>query len=371
MVAAVGVEGEVAEDFEREWDNLRAAHSWAVNTANLPAAECLIATTAPHAWCRLRHEHCEWATRTLTLDTIDTRVSASTYGWIAYWAYVRDDQDRALTSSRQGIDAAPAPDHPDTSWCWSVLVLNDVASGRRIQAQEDARHAQVAAAHDPDLFVEWWVLFAIIEVAFYNGLAAVPDLLTRLTAVSATIGAPSLRARSLFCQGRQRMWADAVPDIEGALSCYREGLAVARETNDLSAENLNMIGIMYAETRLREPNAGETCREALKGYRDTRHWTVFWLALGAVTWWWRTTGKLEALAVVCGHVDAHHPVWRDSDAHHEELQAAHRHPDADDLMARGAAMDRDQLVAFVVDQLAMQSSRDRTTRRRDSAGPPR
>ena len=257
------------------------------------------------------------------------------------------------TISRQGIDASPAPDHPDTSWCWSVLVLNDVASGRRTQAQEHASDALAAAANDPNLLVEWWVLFAIIEVAFDNDLDAVPDLLTRLAAISATIGAPSLRARSLFCQGRQRMWANADPDIEGARSCYREGLAVARGTGDVGAENLNRVGIMYTETRLGDPNAGDVCREAMQRFCDTRHWTLFWLALGAVTSWWRRIDNLEALAVVYGHIDTHHPVWRDGDTHHEERQAAHRHPDAGELTARGAAMDRDQFVAFVIDQLAV------------------
>ncbi len=339
--------------FEREWDNLRAAHAWAIETANLSAVDGLIDATGMHAWCRVKHEHGDWATRALMLATSDRRVSATTYGWAAYWAYFRDDQVDAVVTARQGVDAAPVPDHPDTCGCWSVLVLNGVVTGRRVEAHEHARHAQVAAASVPDSVVEWWVLFAVVELAFGDDLAALPDLLTRLAAVSATVGAPSLRARSLVCQGRLRMWATATPDVEGALGCYRRGLAVARETHDVNAENLNLVGIMYTETRLGDVHAGETCREAITRFSQTRHWTLFWLALGAVTSWWRRTDRLAALAVVYGHLDAHHPAPHSGDASHEERQAALQHPDAAELTARGAAMDRDELVSFVIDQLAM------------------
>ena len=339
------------EIFDREWDNMRAAHAWAVTTANLAAADELVATTGPHAWCRMSHEHGDWSRRNLTLDRIGRRANATTYGWAAYWAYVGDDHDHSIEASRHGIDAALTPEHPDTNWCWAILLLNELASGCRSQAQEDSRRAPVAAASKSGYFVQWWLLSAFVEVAFITDLAAVPELVAKLASLSDKIGAPSLRARTAAYQGRQRMWAETPPDIEGSRACYRQGLELARDAGDVTTGNLNLIGIMYLETTLQSPTAADACKEAINRFRASRHWPVFWLSLGAVTSWWKAIGNLEPLAVVRGHVDAHHSPWSDTYVHRQELLTARQHPDADELMASGATMDRDQLVTFVLEQL--------------------
>jgi predicted ATPase/class 3 adenylate cyclase len=54
--------------FEREWDNLRAAHGWAIATTDLDAAELIVAATGRHARARGRDEHGDWAERTLGLS---------------------------------------------------------------------------------------------------------------------------------------------------------------------------------------------------------------------------------------------------------------------------------------------------------------
>src|SRR4029453_11362639 len=56
--------------FERDWDNLRAAHAWAIATANVHAADAIVAATGDHARARGRHEHGDWAKRTLELESV-------------------------------------------------------------------------------------------------------------------------------------------------------------------------------------------------------------------------------------------------------------------------------------------------------------
>jgi hypothetical protein len=206
-------------------------------------------------------------------------------------------------------------------------------------------------ASNPDLFVQWSVLSEVVDVAFDTDLAAVAGLVTRLASLADQIGAPSLRARTAFYEGRQKIWADDPSDAEAALACYRKGLELAHDVGDITNVNVNLVGIVFADTTLQVPGAGRSCKEAIDHFYASRHWSAFWLALPAITSWWKATGNLDAVAVICGHVDAHHPPWSDADAYRRGPQTMCHPPGADQLMARGAAMDRDKLVAFVLDQL--------------------
>ena len=70
--------------FDREWDNLRAAHSWAVETKAVRASHDLVALTAHHAVRRYRHEHEVWAMMSQSVEGLPT--SATSHGWAANWA---------------------------------------------------------------------------------------------------------------------------------------------------------------------------------------------------------------------------------------------------------------------------------------------
>ena len=107
--------------FDREWANIRAAHGWAVATEDLVAADALVAATAQHAFIRRNREHGEWAERTLILGNADRHPHPTTYGWACHWAFHTGAFDRSVELAHSGIRVAPAPDHPDTIWCWTYL----------------------------------------------------------------------------------------------------------------------------------------------------------------------------------------------------------------------------------------------------------
>jgi predicted ATPase/DNA-binding SARP family transcriptional activator len=337
--------------FDRHWDDLRAAHIWAVTNSNLAAAEALVATTAAHAFCRLNHEHGGWAERTVALATDEHHANPVTYGWAAVWAHAANDYERLIEVARHGIDAAPTADHPDTGLCWALLVLGSYGTGRVHQAQHAARHARVTAEVNPDPLVKWWILLALVVPALRADRAAVHGLVSRLTALSDRIGAPSLRARAVYCRGRLKLSADNPPDVEAARACFRSGLELARSVGDVVNLHLNMYGTVLASLTHRTPGAGRAAMEAVAQFYDRRHWSIIWLTLGSLTSWWQTTGNFDAAAVICGHIDAHHPPWSDTGAYTDH-QSVRRHAGADRLMARGAAMNADQLVTFALGQLA-------------------
>ena len=90
-----------------------------------------------------------------------------------------------------------------------------------------------------------------------------------------------------------RSRAETPSDAEWALACYRQGLDIAHHSGDITSGNLNLVGIVYTETRLRTPTTADACNEAITRLYDTRHWSGFWLALGAVTAWWVAIGNPE------------------------------------------------------------------------------
>ena len=129
-------------------------------------------------------EHGDWATRVLTLDTVDRHLNPTTYGWAAYWAYLGDDYDRAIALALHGVDVAPSPEDPDTTWCWTVLAWTYLAAGGDSQVHESAGHAQAAASQNPDLLEQAWAHMPLIRAAFDSQDAAVAGLVDRYVSLA-------------------------------------------------------------------------------------------------------------------------------------------------------------------------------------------
>jgi predicted ATPase len=336
--------------FDREWDNLRAAHNWALATDDVGLADALVAASGPHAWYRLRQEHGEWAARTLAVDTANPVL----YGWAANWAFISGDHDEAIRLGREGVAAAPAPDHPDTTACWAALTWANIASGRGSEARHPALSAQIAAADNTDLFTQAWAHIAVIEDAFSADIDAVAEHVNRYARWAERVGSTALLAGAAFYEGQVKLTAERSTDVQGVLGLYRDGLDLARRVGDRNNEGKLLIGLSIAATRFRIPEASNVCREAITRLYDTRHWSLIWTGIDVVARWMAATGRLDEAAVVYGHLEVHHAIWDNAGgrrARSRGLEIVRPHPHADQLMARGAAMGRDQFVAFVLDQL--------------------
>jgi hypothetical protein len=88
----------------RSYDNLRAAHSSAVNTANAHASDLIVAATGRHAYARGRHEHGDWAERTLELESAGLHPTSATYRWASQALRI---------AHRPGIAKRTYPQRPD------------------------------------------------------------------------------------------------------------------------------------------------------------------------------------------------------------------------------------------------------------------
>lgn len=90
-----------------------------------------------------------------------------------------------------------------------------------------------------------------------------------------------------------------------------------------------------------------TLRTIIMSLYDQRVWFNLWTAVAELVGWWAQHGQPDAAKVVLGHLDAHHHAAVE-DAMRSTL---HAFPDHDGLVARGASVGRDELVAFILDRL--------------------
>ena len=189
--------------FERDWDNLRVAHAWTVATANVHAADRIVAATRGHANARGRHEHGDWAKRTLELESAGLQPASATYARAAFAARQAGENEAAVTLAERGLGAAPGSDHPDALGCWWVLILAHLGSGREGAAADAAQHLAVIAPVLTDPLDGWTALEGLIENAMANDRGSVPGLVDRLTERAGQIGAPSCLGGDVVLSGTQ------------------------------------------------------------------------------------------------------------------------------------------------------------------------
>jgi hypothetical protein len=77
--------------YAAEWDNLRAAHAWAVSMDDPVRADVIVARTSGHSIYRLRHDHMDWGRRSLEIDGAGNRYRANVFGALAAWGFLRVD----------------------------------------------------------------------------------------------------------------------------------------------------------------------------------------------------------------------------------------------------------------------------------------
>ena len=345
--------------YDAEWENFRRAHSWALTGGRLAEAHALVAATAPHAMSRLIHEHGAWALRALAAGGCDRQVRAVTCGWAAYWALIAADHDKAIGLGWQGVAAAPAPDHPDTMWCWAVLVWAHAASGRTTAVHELGQRSRAAALNSREPRDAWWREAALVENELLLDEPDMPGAVARYATWAGGAGAPSLLARAAFYDAQMRLGVPELVSVPAASASYERALQLARHAGDVNMESRALGALVGTTTMLRVPESAWSARDALARLYEAGLWSVLWGAVETVPWRFLGTSASEVAAVIFGHIHAHRPDWHFGPARRaraEGLAAVRRLPRADELMAVGAAMTDHELVAYVLDQLSRRGS---------------
>jgi predicted ATPase/class 3 adenylate cyclase len=340
--------------FDQDWDNVRAAHAWALATANVHAADVVVAATGWPALSRGRSEHGDWAERTLELESDESRPASSTYEWAAHGALQASEYEAAVRFAERGIAAASWPDHPSAVGCWCWVCGAHIASGRHDAAIEPARRLARIEPALSDPIDGWQATRGLIENALANDLGSVPRLLETLTRRTVEIAAPSLRSQVSYYRALSALYAQDPRDAQAAFTAANEGIALARKAQDLVAEGLNLSARAFAGVALHRPDAAEICRDAITRLYDLRLWFLVFLQIEAAAGLFAAADRLHDAAILYGHLDAHHPPWGLPAVHRARqrgLDRIRQLADVNLLMVRGADMDRDELVAYTLERL--------------------
>jgi predicted ATPase len=197
--------------FDRDWDNVRAAHERALASGNLQAAEQILAATGWPAFLRGRHEHGDWAQRTLKLESDNLHPASLTYQWAAVGALNESDNDAGASFGARGVDAAPWPDHSCTAGCWWALVMAHIASGQHDAAIDPAGHLARIEPTVPDPVDRWQATRVLLENALANDIGSIARLLETLARQAVEIGAPSLLSQVPYFRALSALYAQDPP----------------------------------------------------------------------------------------------------------------------------------------------------------------
>ena len=345
--------------FDREWDNLRAAHAWAVGAANIHAADRIVATTRFHAKARSRHEHADWAARTLELEAVGLTPASATYAAAAHDNLQTGDHEACIRLAERGIRAAPWPDHPGAAGCWSVTIIAHLHAGREGAAAVAANHLAVIEKALTDPLDGWLAVQGLIENAIANDRAAVPGLVDTLSERAGKIGAPTALSDTARYRALSALYAEDPRDPERAFTASHTGVLLARTVGDLSTECSNLSVLAMAAVALHRTGAKEICCNAVSQSYDCRMWHVLWLVIETVAGYFAAHGSVQDAAVLYGHLDAHRTPFGIPGvrrARQRGLDRVRQLPNFDLLMAQGAAKDRHELVAYILDRLGRTAS---------------
>ena len=338
-----------AATFDREWDNLRVAHEWAIATTDLAQAERLINASFPYAYSANRLEHGNWVEQAITLDTPDHPPSPDTFAKGALWAYTIENIVRGDELLHRGIDLALLTDSPGAVMCWAL------ADPGEHPGVPDPFARLEAAATNLDLDREWWVLEQLADKAWSRGSDVRSVHLARLVETADRVRAPTLMVTAALETGHSLVMQQP-PDFAAALGWYTSALDTARQCDDLVNQGECLRAIALASVGLHSDNAIETCHGALIMLHENRYWYRIWHVFESIGLSLASIGQVEAASLIVGHLEAHHPPFgyeHRLDFRDRALEIVRPDAHAQEWMARGAAMDRYQIVEYALAALGV------------------
>lgn len=342
--------------FDREWDNVRAALSYACTTSQLAYGERLAIAAVPYAVHRMRSEHGDWCDSLVEAAKAhaeatalgELQLSAMFFGWTAWWSMIRGRYQRTLLLADLGQQHLNSPNDPGNGLCKSMEASALFLLGRRSEGRKVGQGFSGGLDHS-----EPWQEYTLRRSLFVVSVGTEFEThAQRLAAIAECFGAPSLIASARFYQGFAKMLS-VQPDYLSAALLHEEGVKLAQVANAPFAESQNLQGVLEAKLLLKSDDVLRVCANTLHRIYDFRHWVYLWRVVDITALLLAQHSRLHEAALVVGHLDAHVSGWlpepRASTKALLSLETEHARS-----LQTGAAMDRDTLVRRlmeVVDQI--------------------
>lgn len=327
-----------------EWDNLRAAHSWAMATRALDEAGAIVAGIHYHAWSHVLNETSLLVDQTIALAQEVGAVDARVLICGAVWAFRNLDADRCIALAHEACGLADRGE----------LSIGDAAAARAVHlealtatgadpTQEIAAARQMIASTD-DAVGHYLLLDAVMESHFDPSAFAAEAL--QLVEAADQTGSPLLIATARRWDGLRLLYGTDPPDIPAAMECFRQSAAMAAADGTRSVEGWGLWAQGVCAVLLGQADASKVQVDALRFSYEMRHprvidWNLNWIALHLIS-----RSDLPGAVVIHGYLGGRRAYIESQDAIRNVVGLALTDvADAGGLATRGAAMSRAEIVA--------------------------
>jgi predicted ATPase/class 3 adenylate cyclase len=334
---------------DQEWDNIRAAHQWALARRDLDNAERIVAAVYNFADLRLRHEHEQMTQRTLELADSMGLPNTQLCSFMASWRNINGSELENLSYARRGIELAPFPEHPSTAKCWYELCgaspLNDVDSA---DVRDAYAHMRRAVEAIDDIEHDWMNLVNLVDAALSNHDPDLPLIRARLDGLVARLASPRLTSFSLLFEGHENL---LLGNAAGAWTTYSQMCDLARTGGDGRAESMALRSLALVAAWREEPDALARCREALELLYDIRYWQKLWQTMDSTTLALAHADRHHEAATVLGHLDTHMAAcgWEHRLHFRDRARELLNGEEVDTALADGARMTADEIVLAAIE----------------------
>jgi hypothetical protein len=164
---------------------------------------------------------------------------------------------------------------------------------------------------------------------------------------------PMMRTEALSCLAR---YYSLVDNPTRGIECAQEALALAEEVSLTREAHNARNALAQLAARAGLDTAAPAMRAAVAEAYADRAWYDLWPTMPFLAEWCIAHEHTTTAAVVVGFLDAHHLM----SINDETRQRLGNGSDIQQALEKGARLDRDQLVTYILEQLPMRAAGTRT-----------
>jgi predicted ATPase len=325
---------------EDDWENLGAAHGWAITTGDIAQAHVLFGTTGSFAVGQVRRDHQQWGARTLELANTTGQHDAMTYFMQGIWAYSDGDADQAVALG----ELAAAMGTPGAATLGrTVSLFGHMAAGRTDTAMQIASELRSALPTINDPGERYWATLAILNAYGLDTLASDIDA---ALAAARTIGSPSAIALVLR-NAAGRCFSTDPPDFDRGFADLNEAIRLTESVK--GSLQWEWMFLALGKTLADDPAALDTLQQAVHFLHDQRQWAALDATLEAAPALLARHDPVAA-ATLYGYLEQSPPPVGQLGVGVRALatELVNAIADNETHRARGAAMDRHDIVALTL-----------------------
>ena len=306
-------------------DDLRVAHSWALEHGQVDTALRLVAALSRYAEHRIASEVATWAENTVEAAETTATFSAllpTGYAVAAGGARFSGDLERAKVLAKRGVAASAGADDP--ARCLPLYLLQEVAlfQGRLDEADRLAREVHRLASVTGQPFLAVWAGVNRVLVRAYRGdVTGASALAEEVSALAASTKDPTAIAWARYGAGEALL--EAHP--EQAVTLLEDALRRARALGERYLTGVALVSIASVRSRRGDPRqALEIFRDAVRHWHRAGNWTQQWTTVRNVVDLLVRLGADEPAALLYGAVSTRRTAAPVFGADADRLEQAHR-----------------------------------------------